>query len=184
MIIIGITGTTGSGKGTLVNYLTSQKGFIHYSVRSFLIEELTRRQFPVNRNTMTELANELRKNHSSSYIIDCLFLQAQKTGKNAVIESLRAVGEIESLRKKGEFCLLAVDASPDTRYKRIIRRQSETDHVTFEEFVQNEQREMFSSDPNKQNLSQCIALADHLLYNNGTIDELYTQLEKILTGKY
>jgi dephospho-CoA kinase len=183
MIIIGITGTIGSGKGTLVNYLTSQKGFAHYSVRSFLIEELNRRQLPINRNCMTELANELRRNHSPSYIIDSLFLQAQKTGKNAVIESIRAVGEVESLRKKGNFCLLAVDANPNIRYKRIILRQSETDHVSFEEFLENEQQEMTSADPNKQNLAQCIVLADYLLYNNGTIDELYIQLEKILTGK-
>ncbi|MDR1181072.1 MAG: AAA family ATPase [Bacteroidales bacterium] len=183
MFIIGITGTIGSGKGTLVDYLISQKGFTHYSVRSFLIEELNRRRLPVNRNSMTELANELRKNHSPSYIIDSLFLQAKKTGKNAVIESIRAVGEVESLREKGDFCLLAVDANPEIRYKRIILRQSETDHVTFEEFLDNEQREMNSSDSNKQNLAQCIALADYLLYNNGTITELYNQLEKILTGK-
>jgi dephospho-CoA kinase len=180
MFIIGITGTMGAGKGALVDYLTSEKGFTHYSVRSFLIEELHKRQLPINRDTMTFLANELRKNHSPSYIIDSLFSQAQKDGKNAIIESIRSVGEIESLRKKGNFCLLAVDANDHIRYNRIIRRKSETDHVTFEEFLQNEQREMNSADPNKQNISQCIALADYLLCNNGTIEELYKQLEEIL----
>ncbi|MDR2410880.1 MAG: AAA family ATPase [Bacteroidales bacterium] len=181
MIIIGITGTIGAGKGTLVDYLTSKKDFIHYSVRSFLIEELTNRQMLINRDTMTWLANELRKDHTPSYIIDCLFLQAQKTGKNAVIESIRTVGEIESLRQKGNFCLIAIDANPDIRYKRIVCRRSETDHVTFEEFLQSEQREMTSTDMNKQNISQCIALSDYLLCNDGTRDELYKQLENILT---
>jgi dephospho-CoA kinase len=181
MIIIGITGTIGAGKGTLVEYLISRKGFIHYSVRSFLIEELTKRQMSVNRDTMTHLANELRKENSPSYIIDCLFMQAQQAGENAVIESIRTVGEIESLRRKGNFCLLAIDANPNIRYERIVRRCSETDHVTFEEFLQNEQREMIATDANKQNLAQCIALADYSLCNNGTIDELYKQLEEILT---
>ena len=34
MIIIGITGTLGAGKGTIVDYLVKQKGFVHYSVRA------------------------------------------------------------------------------------------------------------------------------------------------------
>ncbi|MDR0604438.1 MAG: AAA family ATPase [Bacteroidales bacterium] len=180
MITIGITGTIGAGKGTLVDYLTSRKDFVHYSVRSFLIAELTNRQMLINRDTMTCLANELRKKYTSSYIIDCLFALAQTIGKNAVIESIRAIGEIESLRKKGNFYLLAIDANPAIRYKRIVCRRSETDHVSFEEFLQNEQREMTSTDANKQNISQCIALADYLLCNDGTRDELYKQLENIL----
>lgn len=180
MIIIGITGTLGAGKGTLVEYLVSKKGFVHYSVRDFLIEELNKRNMPVNRDTMVLLANELREKNSPSYIIDCLFEQAKQSGKDAVIESIRTSGEVNSLRQKDNFCLLAVDADPEIRYKRIVHRNSETDHITFEEFLSNEQREMTSIDPNKQNLSKCIAMTDCLLTNNGTIIELYKQLEETL----
>ncbi len=180
MIIIGITGTIGAGKGTLVEYLVKKKGFVHYSVRDFLIEELNKRNMLVNRDTMVLLANELREKNSSSYIIDCLYQQAKKSGKDTVIESIRTPGEVESLRKKENFCLLAVDADPKIRYERIVQRNSETDHISFEEFLSNEQREMTSIDSNKQNLSKCIAMADCLLTNNGTINELYKQLEETL----
>ena len=44
----------------------------------------------------------------------------------------------------------------------------------------NEKREMNSSDPNKQNLSSCIRQADFVLNNNGTIEDLYHQVENIL----
>ena len=180
MIIIGITGTIGAGKGTLVEYLVREKNFVHYSVRSFLIEEISKRNLPVNRDSMVSAANELRKTHTPSYIIDCLYEQAQKSGKNAVIESIRSVGEVESLRKKDNFYLLAIDADPKIRYERIVKRNSETDRISFEEFLQNEQREMTSSDPNKQNLSQCIALADKQLCNNGTVEELYGVVCKVV----
>ena len=180
MIIIGITGTIGAGKGTLVEYLVREKNFVHYSVRGFLIEELEKRKLAINRDTMVLLANELRETHTPSYIIDCLFEQAQSRGKNAVIESIRTAGEAESLRKKGDFCLLAVDAEQKIRYERIRKRNSETDHIGYEEFKANEQREMNAADPNKQNLSKCIAMADYTLCNDGTIDELYKQLEIII----
>ena len=180
MIIIGITGTIGAGKGTLVEYLLREKNFAHYSVRGFLIEELEKRKLVINRDTMVSLANELREKNSPSYIIDCLFEQAKNTGKNAVIESIRTAGEAESLRKKGNFCLLAIDADPKIRYERILKRNSETDHVSYDEFTANEQREMTSTDPNKQNLSRCIEMADYTLCNDFTIMDLYNKMEEIL----
>jgi dephospho-CoA kinase len=180
MIIIGITGTIGAGKGTLVEYLVREKNFVHYSVRSFLIEEISKRNLLVNRDSMVSVANELRETHTPSYIIDCLYEQARKAGKNAVIESIRSVGEVESMRKKDNFYLLAIDADPKIRYERIVKRNSETDRISFEEFLQNEQREMTSSDPNKQNLSQCIALADKQLCNNGTVEELYEVVYEVV----
>ncbi|MBQ4206222.1 MAG: AAA family ATPase, partial [Bacteroidales bacterium] len=64
MNIIGITGTLGAGKGTIVEYLIEKKGYVHYSVRAFLAEEIKRRGMEVNRDTLTMVANELRANNS------------------------------------------------------------------------------------------------------------------------
>ena len=52
MITIGITGTLGAGKGTIVDYLVQNRGFVHYSVRAFLIEEIKRRGLEANRDTI------------------------------------------------------------------------------------------------------------------------------------
>jgi dephospho-CoA kinase len=74
---------------------------------------------------------------------------------------------------------LAVDADPKIRYERIVKRNSETDRVNYDEFIANEQREMTSTDPNKQNLSKCIIMADYTLYNNGTVEKLCEEVTKL-----
>lgn len=176
-MIIGVTGTLGAGKGTLVEYLQT-KGFEHYSVRGFLNERLSAEGKENTRDNMVTLANKLRAENSPSYIAEQLFEQASKKGGDAVIESLRAVGEVESLRAKGNFYLLAVDADSKTRYERIKKRASSTDNVSYEEFVAQEQREMSSADPNKQNISKCINLADIVLLNNESIEDFYFKVEK------
>ena len=112
MITIGITGTLGAGKGTIVDYLIQKKGFVHYSVRAFLIEEIERRGMPVNRDSMTLVGNDLRAQHSPSWIVEQLYAQAQTSGKNCIIESIRTPGEVEALRNKPNFYLFAVDADP------------------------------------------------------------------------
>jgi dephospho-CoA kinase len=180
MRIIGITGTLGAGKGTVVEYLVEKLGFDHYSVRAFLLKEINRRGLVENRDSMVLVANELRAAHGPSYVTDQLYNEALLPGKNCIIESIRTPGEIESLRKKGNFHLFAVDADPRIRFQRITMRNSETDHITFETFTSNEAREMNTSDPNKQNLRACIRQADFLLMNNGSREELYRQVENIL----
>ena len=160
MKIIGITGTLGAGKGTIVDYLIQHYGFKHYSVRGYLIEEAQRRGLEINRDTFVEVANDLRAKHSPSFITDELYRQAEADGSNAVIESVRTPGEVESLRKNEHFLLFAVDADPKIRYERIVDRNSETDHVTFETFLENERREMSSTDPNHQNIGRCMEMAE------------------------
>ncbi len=176
MIIIGITGTLGAGKGTMVEFLVENQGFVHFSVRGYISEEILRRGLTVNRDNMVTVANSLRAEYSPSYIVDQLWEQAELSGKNCVIESIRTPGEVDSLRSKGNFLLLAVDADPVLRYNRILLRNSETDQVSYQTFLDNEKREMNSEDPNKQNLRRCIQLADIVFSNNGSILDLTRQL--------
>lgn len=183
MITIGITGTLGAGKGTVVDYLVQAKGFLHYSVRGFLKEELNLQNIPVNRDTLTDIANSLRAKHSPSYLVEQLFLKAQTVNNNCVIESIRTPGEIEALRKHDNFYLLAVDADPRLRYKRIRSRNSETDQVSFHKFIHNEEREMHTTDPNRQNLSACIHMADYVIVNNGGLANLHQSIEDFLQAK-
>ena len=175
-MIIGITGTLGAGKGTIVEQL-KKRGFKHFSARDFITKEIIKRGLPVNRDSMVLVANDLRSKHSPSYVAEQLFKLAEIEGGNCVIESLRTPAEIECLKSKGKFVLFAIDADAKLRYERVVARKSETDKISFDVFKENEKREMISKDPNKQNLKKCIEMADFVFMNNQTINDLN---EKVL----
>lgn len=179
-VIIGITGTIGAGKGTIVDYLVDKYGFRHYSVRGFLTKIIEQKNLPLNRDSMVAVANELRAHHSPSYIAEQLFVEATATEGNSIIESIRTTGEVTALRDKGDFILLAVDADSRIRYDRVVLRASETDHIDYATFLENEAREMNTDDPNKQNLAACQQLADFNFTNNGSFQELYAQIDTAL----
>ena len=129
---------------------------------------------------MVLVANELRADHSPSYIAEQLLAQAEVSGGNCIIESIRTVGEVTALKKKGGFYLFAVDADSKLRYERVLQRGSETDHISYETFIANEQREMTSMDPNKQNLAACQAFEYFKFDNNHSFEDLYKQVEVVL----
>ena len=178
-MIIGVTGTNGAGKGTLPEYLTERHNFTHYSARAFIVEEVGRRGLIVDRTSMNQTANDLRKNHGAEYVIKQLFERAKSTGGDAIIESVRALGEARYLKEQGAF-VVAIDADRKIRYERITKRASETDKVSFEEFCAQEDREMAQEADYDMNVGGVMAMADYTLTNDGTLEELHDSIEEMV----
>lgn len=180
MIIIGITGTDGAGKGTVVEYLVSKKNFTHYSARVLFVSELEKQGLPTDRAHMREMANELRRMHGNDFLVRESLARAREKGDtHVIIESLRAMAEVETLRQEGGI-VFAVDADARVRYNRIRQRASESDHVTFEEFIKHEELEMNDPDPNGMQKAAVIQAADYTFINNATVEELYMHIEEAL----
>ncbi len=179
MHIVGITGTSWAGKGTVVEILISQYGYQHYGVSEYLSQELKKQGLAVDRQHLIDLANQLRSKHGNWAIVQLLYQQAKKQGGNAIIESLRSVWEVQELQKNADFILLAVDADPQTRYQRILQRKSAKDQISRETFLQQEHSEMQNTDPNKQNIQACMDLANYHINNDGTLEELKAQIQTL-----
>lgn len=177
-MILAVTGTNGAGKGTVVDYLAG-KGFAHYSVRSFLVTEIERRGLPVDRNSMRAVANELRSARGAEYLVKELYTAAVVHGGNAVIESVRALGEAAFLKAKG-IPLLAINAERHLRFERVVARGSHTDHVDYETWVAQEEREWLGEVTHDMNVPAVMALADVEFVNNNTLEALHAQIDEAL----
>lgn len=180
-MVIGITGSLGGGKGTVVDYLISKHGFAHYSSSGLLTEMLEERGEVVDRDGMNRIANELRAKNPAGVPAETFAKYEEEDGESdAIFESLHSVPEVEFIKSVGGV-VIAVTADSDIRYERILSRGSVKDNVTKEQFIaQQEREEKGSTDPNKSNIFDTIKAADFVIENNGTLEELQAKVDEIL----
>lgn len=180
-MLIGITGTDGAGKGTVVEYLVKNKGYLHFSSRGVITRELLDRGLPTDRAHLREMGNLLRAEHGDDFLVTFALEQVQHEAQRyMIIESIRAVAEVETLKANGGV-LLAVDAEQAVRYERICGRKLASDSVSYEQFAAQEKLEMNDPDPHGMQKARVMAMADYTIMNNGSLAELEQATESALS---
>lgn len=183
MIVIGITGTIGAGKDTVAEYLMNKHDFVHYSLSDILRDKAAARGFEATRDNLAQIGNEIRTQHGTGELARRLVEKVNQAGDERVIlTSIRTPGEVSILKKAWpRLYMLAVDAPIELRYERISKRGKRADEVSFEQFKAQELRE-FATDGPGQQLGKTIDLADKTVNNDSSLDDLYKQVDEIISA--
>ena len=181
-IVLGLTGKNASGKGTVAEVL-KEHGFVYHSLSDSLRDELNLLGKKETRENLIEIGNKLRNTGGPGVLADKLTSKLT-LDCNHIVDSIRNPFEVESLRESsrvGKFFLISVDADSKLRYERLSLRGRIGDSDTWEKFLEQEQKEDNNDDPNKQQLSKTMKLADFEIDNSGTLENLKIQVNKIIS---
>lgn len=179
MQLIGLTGLNASGKGTAADYLI-QQGFSYYSLSDIVRDYASEKGLDHSRGNLILCGNELREKFGPSVLAERALEKLKKDGPSkAVVDSIRNLFEIEELRKIPGFLLIGIDAPVKTRFERSKTRGRTGFETSLDDFVKIELKEN-SADPKKQQLFDCLKLADRTINNDGTVEELEEELYLIL----
>lgn len=168
-MILGLTGTNGAGKTVAAEQLR-RKGFQFYSLSDVIREELAARGLAPNRENLIAEGNRLRAAYGPAVLAQRISRRFQPD-RNYVVDSIRSPHEVRDLREGGAFYLLHLDAPRELRYERVRSRGGDRVPATFEEFVEQEERELASSDNSHQQLRATWAEADETVVNAATREE-------------
>lgn len=178
-MIIGIAGTIGSGKGTVVDYLKS-KGFGHYSSSAILKEILTERGLEHTRFNLSSLADELLAQQPGGVLAHS-YARAKEAGEDdIVLEAIHRQSEAQYVRSVGGV-ILGVDANPHVRFERISKRkEGKKDEVTLVQFLADSKREDEGGGGTGSNIRPVIDAADAVIMNEGSLEELQHSIDAAL----
>ena len=176
-MLIGLTGRNASGKTTVVKWL-EDKGFLAVScsdsIRAWLAEE----RIDESRDSLIEGGRELRRRGGPGILAEMLL--ERLSGSEAVIDSIRTPGEVEALRSRDDFVLIEVRAGRDSRWERSQERGRTGDPGDKKTFIAQEKSEEVAFDEAGQALIATAKMADLVLFNNGSIEDLHSDLEEML----
>jgi len=179
-MLIGLTGRNAAGKGEVAKYLQT-KSFYYYSLSDAIRDEVRARKLNVSREVLIQVGNELRQRFGPSVLADRI-VELTQPDRNYVIDSMRNPAEVAALRRAcKDFKLIRVDAPLQSRFERTVARRRENDPVTFEAFVALDNREA-SGDATSQNLAEVELLADEVLVNDASLEELRPKID-VLVGR-
>ncbi len=176
-LILGFVGPLSSGKEVAKKYLEEKYGASSYRFSMMLRDVLNRLYLPISRKNMQNLSLDIRNRFGSDTLAKVIAEDA-KNDKNEIIvvDGVRRLDDITHLKDLPGFFLISIDADPEIRYKRILTRNENTDDTnkTFEEFLADGQREA------ELEIPTVMAQAKYKIDNNGTFEELYKQIDKIV----
>ncbi len=175
MKAIAFTGMPGAGKTEAVK-VAKEMGIRVISMGDEVREETRKRGLEINDENLGKIADEMRKKHGMNiWAKKCLRKIEMMEDKIIVIDGIRNIEEVETFRNKIEnFILVAIHASPSTRYNRLIKRGRKDDSIKIEDLKRREKREL------AWGVGNVIAMADIIVINENSLEKFKEKIREIL----
>jgi len=177
-LIIGLTGPNAAGKGEAAAALRAL-GFTYHSLSDAVREAALQRGRTTGRDDLILTGNELRREGGAGILAE---LTLPKLGERDLVDSIRNPAEVAVLRRVPGFFLLGVTALPEVRFERARRRQGRGDAVASLQSFLDKEAEENTADPAAQQLGATFALADRIITNDGSIEELHQSIRALVAN--
>ena len=177
MKILAFTGMPFSGKSEAVK-TAKEMNIPIIRMGDMIWEEVENRELELNDKNVGHIASQMREEHGKD-IWARRTLEKIKSVENMnfiVIDGIRNVEEIDLFKRylEGNFVVVAVEASDETRQKRALTRNREDDSKDFQKIKERDKREL------GWGLDRVIASADIMVLNEGSIKDFQKKIREIL----
>lgn len=176
--IVAFVGLAGSGKSTAVDYLT-EKGYPKVYFGGIVLEEVKKRGLELTQENEQPIREELRASEGKDFVVRRIITQIHDliaAGQHRIVaDGLYSWTEYKALKHEfpGELTVVAVVAPKHLRKSRMANRPVRP--LTSEQVDQRDWAEIENIEKGGP-----IAIADHYIINDGTVEKLHEQLDSEL----
>jgi dephospho-CoA kinase len=174
-IVVGLAGMPGSGKSLVVE-IARAEGYAVVVMGDVIREETQKRGLKPTPKNIGKVMLELREKGGASVIADkCIPKIEQQKSKKVIVDGLRSPSEVNAFKMHfSKFSLIAVHASPETRFNRLYRRHRSDDPDRWELFHERDMREL------SVGLGNAIVMAEHFIINENKRADVKIKVKETL----
>ena len=174
-IVVGVAGMPGAGKATMKE-MVQKMGYSVVVMGDEIREETKRRGLEPTPENIGMVMLKLREEEGPAVVAKrCIPKIVKAEEKVVIVDGIRSLHEVNEFRRHyPKFALIALHASPETRFQRLFQRKRSDDPKVWETFMERDSREL------SVGLGDVIATADHVIINEGTKAQLKRGVRKVL----
>jgi dephospho-CoA kinase len=180
--VIGAVGQNGSGKDEVLKYLRLKYNVPFLSTGDVVRDIAAREGAEPTRDNLGKISDRYFREFGKGYFVKLLADKIRRTGwKVAGISGIRSLNDVSVLKDifGKDFILINVYITdPHVRYKRMTTRGEGRDPHSYREFLSQDkaEEELFS-------LKEAEQMADYSLNNDGTLDDLHREIDRLVSDK-
>lgn len=186
--LVCITGLVGAGKSLVSDYFVEKGQYHFFRFGQIVIDEVKKRGLPPTETNQKLVREELRQKHGMAVMakLNLPRIRQYLTTGSVVGDGLYSFDEYLLLKQHfpNQFTVISVFAPPKIRYRRVSLRKTgpHDPDLRQHEFTADQARQRDINELTNLNKGATIAMADYTVDNSGSEENLYLQLNKILTS--
>ncbi|MDA3802930.1 MAG: AAA family ATPase [Patescibacteria group bacterium] len=175
--IIGLVGLIASGKGEAKKYLMKNYGAVEFRFSSILRKALDVLGIEQSRDNIISLSTWSRKNSGNDLLAKTMAKNIKENSNDLIIiDGIRRMDDIIYLKDLPSFKMLAIEADPELRYERSVKRNENPgdSEKSYKQFLEDHKKETEITIPETMNK------ADFKIVNENSLEDFYKELDKII----
>ncbi|MEM3576862.1 MAG: AAA family ATPase [Candidatus Bathyarchaeia archaeon] len=174
-LVVGVAGMPGAGKSVVVD-VAEGMGYDVVVMGDVVREEARRKGLECTPENLGKVMIELRLQEGKSAIAKrCIPKIMEAKREKVIVDGIRSMAEVEEFKRHFQkFTLIAIKASPETRFKRLYHRKRSDDPKNWEIFSERDRREL------SVGLGEAIAKADYTIDNECSVRVVKEQIAEVL----
>src|ERR1700730_394693 len=174
-LVVCVTGMPGAGKST-ASEISASMGFEVFRMGDDVRMEAEKRKLALTDENLGAVMLQLRQSGGPVAIARLCEQRIEKNSKASyvLIDGIRNMNEFLEFKKLGSAVLVSIHTSPERRFKFLQARGRSDSPASFESFEARDRREL------SVGIGEAIALADEIVINSGSLDELMRSVSELL----
>jgi dephospho-CoA kinase len=175
-LVICITGMPGAGKSTAAE-VSTKMGFEVFRMGDDVRMEAEKRKLAPTDENLGAVMLQLRQSGGPVAIAHLCKQRIERDSKSnfVLIDGIRNVNEYLEFKKLGKAVLVSIHVSPERRFKFLQARARADSPASFQSFEGRDRREL------SVGIGESIALADEVIINYGSVEDLKKDVSNLLT---
>jgi dephospho-CoA kinase len=174
-LVIGLAGMPGSGKSVIVD-TARELGYDIVVMGDVIRQETLKRGLELMPQNVGKVMLQLRE-ECGNYVIaqKCIPKIEEQTSSKVLVDGLRSLYEADIFKEHfAKFSLVAVHASPETRFNRLSNRRRSDDPEEWKVFKERDLREL------SVGLGNVIAMAAQVIVNDNSFEYVKAKVKESL----